>query len=92
MMYWKRIVQSVGHPLACLINVAAMMLALPAGESHDDFVFSASGRIYSKDRNSLSGATLEQMTVIVMYIKNFGWSQTKMEQWIKEAVRLSQSH
>ena len=68
-----------------------MLLALPAGESHDEFVFSASGRVFTKDRNRLSGATLEQVTVIVMYIRNFGWSQSKMVKWINAAVQESKA-
>lgn len=68
--------------LKLLIPTAAMLLALPAGESRDEFAFSETGRVYSKDRNRLSPVHLEQITVITMFIKNFGWSQEEMIEWL----------
>jgi hypothetical protein len=63
-----------------------MLLALPAGESHNEFVFSTSGRVYTRDRNSLSPMRLEQVTVIVMFIRSFGWSQRQLMEWVKKAM------
>jgi hypothetical protein len=63
-----------------------MVIALPAGESHDEFVFSTTGRIFSKDRNAMSAARLEQITVIVMFIQNFGWSHSKLDAWVQKAL------
>jgi hypothetical protein len=58
--------------LATLKPLASMVLVLPAGKSHDEFVFSTTGQIFSKDWNAMSAARLEQITVIVMFIQNFG--------------------
>ena len=33
-------------------------------------------------RNGLSPVHLEQITVITMFIKNFGWSQEEMIEWL----------
>lgn len=89
--FWKGIIglQSTSEPLAyltILVPVAAMLLALPAGESHDEYVFSAAGRIYSDDRNAMSPARLEQLTVIVMYLRSGGWSQEKLNKWVQTAL------
>lgn len=70
-----------------LLPVAAMLLASPAGESQDEFVFSTTGRVFTDDRNSLSPVRLEQITVITMFIKNFKWSQHKLNQWVKQALQ-----
>ncbi len=84
--YWRSIGQEVGNPFASLIPIASMLLALPAGESHDEFVFSSSGRVFSRDRNSMSPMRLEQVTVLVMFIRNFGWSQKQMMTWLSKAL------
>ncbi len=84
--YWKGIRKDVGNPISSLIPVASMLLALPAGESHNEFVFSASGQIFTKDRNSMSPMRLEQVTVLDMFIRNFGWSQRKLLDWLHKAL------
>jgi hypothetical protein len=89
--YWRNIGKDVGHPFAALIPIASMLLALPAGEAHNEFVFSCSGRIFSRDRNSMSAMRLEQVTVLVMFIRNFGWSQNKMMAWLNKALAEVQS-
>jgi hypothetical protein len=53
---------------------------------HSAFVFSASGRVLTRDRNALSPLRLEQITVLVMFIRNFGWSQSEMMAWLREAL------
>jgi hypothetical protein len=63
-----------------------MLLAMPAGESYDECVFSASGRVLTKDKNALSPLRLEQIVVIVMFIRNFGWSHTQLNEWMKMAL------
>lgn len=85
MSYWRGIGSDVGNPLASLIPIASMLLALPAGESHNEFVFSSSGRVFTRDRNSMSAMRLEQVTVLVMFIRNFGWSQKQLMQWLDKA-------
>lgn len=68
-----------------LLPVASMVLALPAGESVDEFTFSSSQRTLTKDRNSLSAAHIEQITVIRMFIRNLGWSPSQLGDWIETA-------
>lgn len=84
--YWHKIGKEMGNPLAALLPIASMLLALPAGESHNEFVFSCSGRILSRDRNSMSPMRLEQVTLLVMFIRNFGWSQHQLMQWLARAM------
>lgn len=50
-----------------LVPVAA---AFPAGEAVDEFTFSSSGLTFSKGRASMDPLTLEQVTVIRMFIRN----------------------
>ncbi len=68
-----------------LLPVVSMVLALPAGESVDEFTFSSSQRTVTKDRNRLSPTHIEQITVIRMFIRNFGWSPTQLGVWLEEA-------
>ena len=63
-----------------------MLLALPAGEAHNEFVFSCSGRILSRDLAAMSAVRLEQVTVLVMFIRNFGWSQHQLMEWVKRGM------
>lgn len=70
-----------------LSGVAAMMLSLPAGESHDEFVFSDTGRTFSKGRASLSHERLEQVTMITMLIRNFGWNPSTLSAWVAEVLQ-----
>ncbi len=85
MSYWRGIGKDVGNPFASLIPIASMLLALPAGESHNEFVFSTSGRIFTRDRNAMSAMRLEQVTVLVMFIRNCGWSQEDLMKWFQKA-------
>jgi hypothetical protein len=86
MSYWKGIGLDIGNPMASLLPIASMLLALPAGESHNEFVFSSSGRVYTRDRNAMSPMRLEQVTVLVMFIRNFGWSQSQLMKWLEKAL------
>ena len=83
----KDIASAAGNYLGLLLPVASMLLALPAGESVDEFVFSSSGRTHTKDRNRMSPARLEQITVLVMFIRNFGWSLDKFHAWVVKALQ-----
>ena len=82
--YWRSVIASAEDPngLKLLIPVAAMLLAAPSGESRDEFVFSVAGRVLSKERSNMSPLHLEMVTVIVMFIRNFGWSQKDAEKWV----------
>lgn len=73
--------------LALLLPVAAMLLAIPAGESFDETVFTSSGETLTKKRNSLSVTTIEQVTVVRMFIRRFKWSLTKFKKWAKKVVQ-----
>jgi hypothetical protein len=61
-----------------------MLLAHPAGESVDEHVFSGSQRTLTKDRNRFEYGTIEEITIIRVFIKNFGFSVTKLDEWVKE--------
>lgn len=89
--YWKKVALSPAHHYSSLLPIASMLLALPAGESHDEFVFSASGRIYSNDRNALSPPRLEQLTILVMFIRNFSWSHHDLNKWVTAALAQSRN-
>jgi hypothetical protein len=84
--FWRGVAHETGSPFHTLLPLAAMLLALPAGESHNEFVFSASGRVLTRDRNSLSPLRLEQITVLVMFIRNFGWSHAEMMDWLRQSL------
>ena len=62
-----------------------MVLALPAGESVDEFTFSSTQRTLTAARNSLSPTHLEQITVVRMFIRNFGWSPQDLGVWLERA-------
>jgi hypothetical protein len=86
MSYWRSVANGTGNPFHSLLPLAAMLLALPAGESHNEFVFSTSGRVFARDRNALSHWRLEQVTVLVMFIRNFGWSHSQMMTWLQDSL------
>src|SRR3990167_9836957 len=65
-------------------QVLQMMLSLPAGESHDEFVFSDTGCTFTKGCASLSHERLEQVTMITMFIRNFGWNPSSGRSTPKE--------
>ncbi len=73
--------------LKSLIPLASMLLAAPAGESRDEFTFSVSGRIFTKDKNCMSPMHLEMYTVITMYLRNFGWSQKDAMAWVMQLLK-----
>ena len=68
-----------------------MMLSLPAGESHDEFVFSDTGRTFVKGRDRMSPDRLEQLTMITMFIRNFGWSPHKLSEWVTAMLKAQPS-
>lgn len=88
--YWKSVLDArvdESDALKLLVPVAAMLVALPAGESRDEFAFSETGHVFTKDRNALSPWNLEMVTVITMFIKNFGWSQEHVNSWLSNVIR-----
>ena len=60
-----------------------MLLAQPAGESVDEFAFSSSGMTLTKERTCLAQMTVEMLTVIRMYIRNFSWTPGAIDAWVR---------
>jgi hypothetical protein len=89
MLFWRSVAKG-NHPkarsLSFMLPVAAMLLAHPAGESIDEFAFSTSGRILSKERNRLAPQTVEKLTVIRMFINNFGMSYEDLDTWVLQTM------
>lgn len=76
MSFWKNVTENKINDLEAkmfsfLLPLAAMMGAMPAGESFDESVFSSSGDTLTKKRNRLSPMRIEQITVIRMFIRTF---------------------
>ena len=72
--------------LGSLAGVASMLLALPAAEAVDEFAFSSSGATFTKGRASMAPPTLEQVTVIRMYIRNRGFRMTDVQRFLDKAL------
>jgi hypothetical protein len=91
LMFWKEIAGDRTNANkfggSFLLPVASMVLALPAGESVDEFTFSSTQRTLTASRNSLSPTHLEQITVVRMFIRNFGWSPQDPAVWLGERER-----
>ena len=87
--FWRAAGQNRG-PLSFLVGVAAMLLAMPAGESVDEVTFSSTGATMTKERNRLSLMNVEQITVIRMFLRRYKWNPSKLDVFVKHA-RASQS-
>jgi hypothetical protein len=89
LMFWKEIAGDRTNANkfggSFLLPVASMVLALPAGESVEEFTFSSTQRTLTALRNSLSPTHLEQITVVRMFIRNFGWSPQDLAVWLGRA-------
>ena len=77
------------HHLRNLVRVCSMLAAVPASEAVDEGVFSSTGNALTKLRNCLSPTTLEQVTVVRMYIRKFGGSPNDIQMWMAEARQAS---
>ena len=89
MSFWRNVVTvpTGDHVwLNSLAPLAAMLLAVPAGESVDEFSFSSSQRTLSKERNSLLPTNLEQITVIRMFIRSFGLTPKLVDEWMAKQL------
>ena len=87
MDYWKAIATDQTNKmqincLKSLITVAAMLLAVPSSEAFDEVAFSSSGKALTKERTALANHTLEQLTVIRMYVKDLGISINEFGEWV----------
>jgi hypothetical protein len=89
MLFWQSVVLKK-HPkhdkLSHLVPVASMLLAQPSGESVDEFAFSSACRTLTCDRNSLVPTTVEQITIIRMFVKEFNWSHLELDKYVQEAL------
>jgi hypothetical protein len=85
MDFWKGIAQDnkFSGKWEHLIQVAAMLLAHPAGESIDESAFSGVGSTMRKDRSRLSPHRIEQISIIRSYIRNFKWNPQKLQEWME---------
>jgi hypothetical protein len=85
MDFWKQVVtvNKFGGKCSHLIQVAAMLLAHPAGESIDESAFSGVGSTMRKDRSRLSPHRIEQISIIRSYIRNFKWNPQKLQEWME---------
>src|SRR3990167_3842703 len=70
--------------------VAAMMLSLPAGESHDEFVFSDTGRTFTEDRPSLDPFALNDYYVHLD--RNFEWNPSNCSRCVVEAATVARRY
>ncbi len=87
MQYWKTVASGNDRKIGNLIGTAAMLLALPAGESIDESSFSSSQRTLSKERQSLLPVTVEQVTVIRMFVRSFGLTPEHVDAWIRTELK-----
>jgi hypothetical protein len=73
------------HNAKCchLLKVVSLLLAQPAGESIDESTFSSVGGTMRRDRLSLSPNTIEQITILRMFIRNFKWNPTAIQEWLE---------
>jgi hAT family C-terminal dimerisation region len=88
MEFWQKIALDTSNSMELvftkgLLQVAALLLAVPASESIDETAFSGSGQALTKERNSLSNANLEKMMVIRMFVKDKGWSMNRFLEFVK---------
>ena len=75
----------ISDELAFMVPPAAMFLAHPAGESFDEFAFSSAGATLTKARNGLSPVHVEMITVIRMFIRQYGISPSQLQAWVEAA-------
>lgn len=81
--YWHTVAEGKDRKVGNLVGCAAMLLTLPAGESIDEGSFSSSQRTLSKERSTLLPVTVEQITIIRMFIRSFGLTPNHVDSWIK---------
>ncbi len=89
MVLWKSIANgshSKASQLQAIVPVGSMLLAVPASEAVDEFTFSSSGQTLTKGRYCLSAMTIEQVTVLRMFIRNKGFSPIEFDKWRLQAV------
>ena len=88
MSFWKSVALGVNEDatyLAAMVPGVSMMLAAPASEAVDETVFSSTGGTFTKARSALGPHTLEQMTVIRMYVRRYGYTPYDLTHFITSA-------
>ena len=48
-------------------------------------------RLLTYDRMSLSPLTVEQLTVVRMFVKTAGWSPSALDQWVSKALAVEET-
>ena len=89
MEFWKQVALSPPHEdieLKGLLCVASMFLAVPGAEAADERTFSSTGGTLTKFRTQLLSATIEQLTVVRMYVKRCGISLIEFDEQIQELI------
>lgn len=76
--YWRTCPQDI----IMLKNVAAMMLALPAGEANDERTFSVAGNMLTRNRNRLGNSIIEMVIVIRIFMREFHWKTEDVIKWL----------
>jgi hypothetical protein len=85
--FWKSVVEnkiSDSPFLASLVPVAALMLAQPAAEAVDESSFSSAGQILTKHRVMMSPVTMEQATIIKVFLRRKGFSPQAFDAWYNQ--------
>jgi hypothetical protein len=72
--------------LKCLLRTASMFLSVPSAEVADERTFSSTGGTLSKIRVNLSSVTIEQLTVVRMYVNRVGVFMVEFDQWVQELL------
>lgn len=88
MLFWETVAKSSPCDvleLKCLLYTASMFLSVPSAVA-DERTFSSTGGTLSKIRVNLSSATIEQLTVVRMYVNKVGVFTVEFDQWVQELL------
>lgn len=94
MEFWKGVAVSPPHEsieLKGLLCVASMFLAVPGAEAADERSFSSTGGTLTKFRTQLLNATIEQLTVVRMYVKRCSISLLEFDKQVQQLVENKKS-
>jgi hypothetical protein len=85
MLFWETVAKSSPCDvleLKCLLHTASMFLSVPGAEAADERTSSS----FSKFRVNLSSATIEQLTVVRIYVNKVGVFMVEFDQWVQELL------
>jgi hypothetical protein len=89
MLLWETVAKSSPCEmleLKCLLRTASMFSSVPSAEVADERTFSSTGGTLSKIRVNLSSVTIEQLTVVRMYVNRVGVFMVEFDQWVQELL------